>query len=158
MKIIFRELKKLDREKMVCFWESLSDNALYFFRHYSNVDEIFAEKSHKIITLVDNKIVGYGFLLPNKNFPETPSLGIVVSDDFVNKGIGTLLMQELENLGIEKNYKSIYLTTFISNARAVNLFEKSGFEIIEVIKRYGIPAYGMKKNLTQEKERVMNNE
>lgn len=150
MKIVFRELKKSDKEKMSCFWKGLSDNTFYFFRHYSNVDEIFAEKSHKIIVLVDNKIIGYGFLLPHKDFPEVPSLGIVVSEDFTSKGIGTLLMWELENLARRKNYKSIYLTTFVSNAGAVRLYEKRGFEIVDVIKKDGIPSYAMKKNLRDE--------
>jgi len=150
--IIFRELRDDDRKILQNFLNSLSEETLNKWRHYSGeiIDEIYKEFSHKLIGLDDGKIVVYGCLIPNDNYPDTPALGIVVTDEYQGRGVGSLMMRELENLATEKSYKFIFLTAFKSNHHAYNLYKKMGYEVIDEVERYGIPAYAMKKDIGEK--------
>jgi ribosomal protein S18 acetylase RimI-like enzyme len=147
--IIFRELWDSDKKAMQNFLSGLSERTLDKWRHYSGeiIDEIYKEPSHKLIGLDDGKIVAYGCLVPNDKYPDAPALGIVVADEYQGRGIGSFMMRELEKLAIEKSYKFIFLTTFKSNYRAFNLYKKVGYEVVDEVKSYGIPAYTMKKDI-----------
>ncbi len=54
-------------------------------------------------------------------------VGIVVKKDFRDLGIGTKIMQTLENKAKERGLKVLTLSVFASNKRAIHLYEKAGF-------------------------------
>ena len=55
---------------------------------------------------------------------------MVVHDDFQNKGIGTQLLQAALDLADNwLNLKRVELQVYTDNARAIHLYEKSGFVI-----------------------------
>lgn len=132
---------------METFWKSLSERTLKMWNHYATVDDIFREKSHKLIGLKNGKMVVYGFLLPDDKFPDTPSLGIVTLDSERGKGIGTLMMKKLEEMGKTQGYKNIFLTTSVSNIPAFSFYKKLGYETREIVKRQGENSYAMSKIL-----------
>ena len=142
-----RELKESDRALMENFWNSLTADTFRWWHHYGSVDDIFHEKSHKLIGLQNGKIVVYGFLLPDDNFPGTPSLGIVTSEEERRKGLGTKMLKALEKVARKKGYKNIFLTAYIENKGAVRFYNKMGYEIRSVVKRRAGLAYSMKKKL-----------
>jgi len=142
-----RELKESDRILMGKFWNSLSANTFKRWRHYDTIDEIFSEKSHKLIGLKNGKIVVYGFLLPDDAFPDTPSLGIVTLDSERRTEVGTVMMMKLEEMGKAQGYKNIFLTTFVDNIPAFLLYKKLGYETREIVKRKGKDSYAMIKKL-----------
>lgn len=140
-----RRLKESDRASMENFWNDLSADTLRMWHHYKYADDIFREKSHKLIGLKNSKIVVYGFLLPDDNFPDTPSLGIATSEE--ERGFGTRMMKALEVVARKQAYKNIFLTVYIENVRAVRFYKKMGYEIQSVVKRRVGLAYTMKKKL-----------
>ena len=142
-----RELKKSDRERMIDFWNSLLPDTFRWWHHYESVDGIFREKSHKLIGLKNGKIVVYGYLIPNDDFPDTPALGIVTLDSEQRTGIGTQMMKKLEEVGKAQGYKNIFLTTFTDNIPAFSLYKKLGYETREIVKRQGKDSYAMVKKL-----------
>lgn len=133
-----RKLRKTDFEKLYEFFLSLSERTKYFF-HPHPFDRKTAEKlckekdknTERFIAIIDEKIVGYGFLW-NLN-TDFPSLGICIRDGFQGKGIGKRLMEYLINFAKRKNKKGLCLTVYRDNERAFNLYKKFGFEIERVI-------------------------
>jgi GNAT superfamily N-acetyltransferase len=142
-----RELKASDRKLIETFWNSLSADTLKWFAHYNSVDEIFTEDSYKLIGLESGKIVVYGFLLPNTNFPDTPSLGLVTLDSEREKGFGTAMMGRLEMSAKVCGYTEIFLTTFTDNLPALSLYIKGGYVPQGIVKRKGRDSYAMTKKI-----------
>jgi ribosomal protein S18 acetylase RimI-like enzyme len=73
--------------------------------------------------LFDETNKGYGYV-DNK----TPELGIAILPDFKQKGIGTILMKEINQQARNDGYKSLSLSVDPDNDIAVRLYEKLGFE------------------------------
>jgi len=142
-----REIKESDRALMADFWNSLLPDTFQWWHHYESVDDIFREQSHKIIGLKNGKIVVYGYLVPDDDFPDTPALGIVILDSEQRTGIGTLMMKKLEERGEAQGYKNIFLTTFTDNIPAFSFYKKLGYETREIVKREGKDSYAMNKKL-----------
>lgn len=142
-----RELKETDYRLMENFWIGLSPDTFIWWSHYKNVDDIFQEKSHKLIGLKSGKIVVYGFLLPNDTFPDTPSLGLVTLNSERRKGFGEEMMRNLEKVGKVFGYKKLFLTTYIDNTPSFLLYKKMGYEIQGLVKRNGKDSYAMIKNI-----------
>lgn len=132
---------------METFWTGLSANTFKMWDHYNTVDDIFSEKSHKLIGLENDRIVVYGFLLPNGDFPDTPSLGIVVLEQDRGNGFGARMMKALEMVARKHGYKNIFLTVYIENTKAVRFYNKMGYEIRSAVKRRAGLAYAMNKKL-----------
>jgi len=145
--LTIRELRESDRALMETFWTGLSENTFKMWDHYNTVPDIFSEKSHKLIGLKGGKIVVYGFLLPNYDFQDTPSLGITTLDSEQRKGFGTAMMKRLEEVAKSKGYKNIFLTTFTDNTPAYSLYKEMGYAVQGIVKRSGKDSYAMKKRL-----------
>ena len=62
--------------------------------------------------------------------------GVVVKKEYRNKGIGALLISELEEKLKESKKEKIFLEVRLSNIPAKKLYEKMGFTIISQRKRY----------------------
>lgn len=94
------------------------------FRYYKkrNIDVI---KNHlKTILCVDEKILGYGHLdVENDKI----WLGIMVCDECIGRNIGKFIMENLLN-NIDCD---VYLSVDTLNERAINLYKKYNFSIIE---------------------------
>lgn len=142
-----RELREPDRALMNDFWNNLLPETFQWWHHYESVDDIFREKSHKLIGLKNGKIIVYGYLIPDDDFPDTPALGIVTLDSERRTGIGTLIMKKLEEVGVAQGYKTIFLTTFVDNIPAFSFYKKLGYETCEIVKRQDKDSYTMIKLL-----------
>jgi len=137
MELTVRELKEEDLEKFQEFWKFQDEEANRFYVHFLVQDPkerarlFLNESSDKIIVLKDNSIIGWGHLTHHPDYPETPSLGIIIKPEFRNQGIGHLIMKRLIQLGKEKKYKGLYLTASKYNLRAIHLYLEFGFKLIE---------------------------
>lgn len=136
-----------DRKLMEEFWNNLSEDTIKWWHHYGSVKDIFCEDSHKLVGLDNGKIIAYGHLLPDYKFPNTPSLGIVVSDEYRGGDVGATMMEKLEAMARDRGYKNIFLTTYIENIKAVSFFKKMGYKIQGMVERKAGYAYAMKKEL-----------
>jgi len=61
------------------------------------------------------------------------TLGIVVSDKYKNKGIGSQLMTSLINQAYENSVDKIVLTVLADNKPAIRLYQKHGFNLINTV-------------------------
>ena len=62
--------------------------------------------------------------------------GVVVKKEFRNKGVGALLINELEKTLINQNKEKIFLEVRKGNLIAKKLYEKVGFKVISERKGY----------------------
>lgn len=60
------------------------------------------------------------------------SIGIALREEFWGKGIGTLLLQELIQIGVNWGLRQVELEVFEGNVRAMALYRKMGFKLVAV--------------------------
>ena len=96
---------------------------------------------------VDNEIVGYVVgLIEYGNIGHI--ISIAVHPKWRRKGIGSKLLMKIEEEFKRRNIKIFVLEVEVNNKPAISLYEKHGYRIIDVIKRYypgGEDAYLMIK-------------
>ncbi len=96
---------------------------------------------------VDNEIVGYIVgLIEYENIGHIVS--IAVHPKWRRRGIGSKLLMKIEEEFKKRNIKVFVLEVEVNNKPAISLYEKHGYRIIDVIKRYypgGEDAYLMVK-------------
>lgn len=133
--IHWRLYSEEDSKKLIGFLSKLKEKSLSFLgdRFRGNDQEKIAEFSkkeyHKIIGLFDDEVVAFGYLWENKDYPNIPSLGIIIRDDWQGKGIGQLLMLRLIGLGEKLKVKAIYISVHPDNKVAVHIYKKLGWKI-----------------------------
>lgn len=87
----------------------------------------------------DNCFVGQaegGFIAVMVNYDSADLLDIAVDVEYRNKGVGLALMSFMEAECILRGVKEIFLEVRESNAPAISLYLKCGFEKISVRKKY----------------------
>jgi ribosomal protein S18 acetylase RimI-like enzyme len=64
-------------------------------------------------------------------------LGLIVKDNYQNRGIGNFLMKYLLNMAIKEGLSEIRLTVLSVNVKALRFYEKFGFKVVgETIDKY----------------------
>lgn len=98
----------------------------------------FANQTNSTILIVEDngEIIGYamaigGQLSKNKH---TASIVLGVVQHHVGRGIGSNLMQSIEEWAVENDVTRLELTTMVHNEPALALYKKIGFEV-EGLKR-----------------------
>ena len=123
------------------------DNSYEFEKYsYNQFLEMYnIDYYHFLVAMSDTKIVGY--LCFTKIFDECNLIKIVVSKEFQHQGIGKNLVEFLIHEMKVSGVKKIYLEVRTDNEKAINLYEKTGFKLIDIRKGYynGIDAkiYGI---------------
>jgi len=82
------------------------------------------------------KHAGFAYLHMDKRCPGgryIASLGIVVGDDYKNKGIGSQLMTDLINIAYEIKVDKIVLTLLADNEAAFRLYQRHGFKLVNTV-------------------------
>lgn len=74
--------------------------------------------------IVDNKIVGFILLTNNDNGKLLDE--IYLEEEYRNKGIGTKIIMDILN-----NNDVVYLWVYKENEKAISLYKKLGFNVIE---------------------------
>lgn len=82
----------------------------------------------------EDNLVGYITL--TLAFPTADLEDLLVSKEFRGQGVATLLIKAAENSLKDKGYEKIFLEVRENNFPALKLYEKSGFKIISVRKKY----------------------
>jgi RimJ/RimL family protein N-acetyltransferase len=96
----------------------------------SLIEEIHKQNGvHIIATFNDEKVAGADLTNLGYKRDHVVELQLYVRSDFRGDGIGTLLIQDLEN-EIKKlsSIKLIILTCFGKNVGAINLYKKNGYQ------------------------------
>ena len=108
------------------------------FWNYNILKDELESKNSKYIVVKDiesnNEIVGFAGI---KIFiDEADIMNIVVKKSYRNKGIGSLLLENLLLLCNKSNLKSLSLEVNEKNIPAINLYKKFGFKNIGIRKNY----------------------
>ena len=95
--------------------------------------------------LFNNKVIGYigGWIIEDS----LEIINLVVDVAYQRQGIGTKLINEISNV---KKIKEIFLDVRVTNQKAINFYNKLGFEKINERKNYyknGDNSYVLKKTL-----------
>lgn len=129
VKIFNMTLKDLDL--IVNTLESDFDN---FWNYNVFKSELQNNNSKYLVAKINNEIVGFAGIILIVD--EADISNIVVHKDFRNKKIGSFLLDTLLNLAISLNLKTINLEVRESNIPAIKLYEKYGFEVCGLRKKY----------------------
>lgn len=97
--------------------------------------ELLNPNSKYIVAKIDNKIVGYAGIW--KAVDDVHITNIVTAKNLRRKNIGSILLSNLiEMAKAENGITSITLEVNCNNLPAKKLYEKSGFEVVGLRKKY----------------------
>ena len=119
--------------------ECISDILQSDFDDFWNVttfkSELLNPNSKYIVAKLDNSIVGFAGIW--KSVDDVHITNIVVNKIFRKKNIGSLMLSKLIELAkLEPNISSITLEVNSNNIAAIKLYEKFGFKVVGLRKKY----------------------
>lgn len=145
MKITFSQKKDATRlarlNQFVQDWHYEHYPKIFKPYHYESIlpwyQNILANENNHAITVFDGKkAIGF-VLLMHKTYPENPFIQadfevllidqMAIDKTYQNKGIGTLLMEEVIAFSKARNIERIRLTVWTANQPAIHFYEKMGF-------------------------------
>ena len=93
----------------------------------------------------DGKIVGFivGMVYPDRKVVNGHILTIDVSLSHRRRGIGQMLLQEMENIFVQKGVQASLLEVREGNVAAISLYHKLGYEEIGRLENYYGNAHGI---------------
>lgn len=109
----------------------------YMAEWFSNHNERYAV----LIAEQNNKILGWASLNRYSNrcaYDGVADLSVYVGRANRGKGIGQLLLKELESIAMKNNFYKIVLFTFSFNDLGQGLYRKSGYREVGVFQNQGI--------------------
>ena len=135
----FAAIHRLDQ---ACFPSgiSYSKTTLKYFLSLRSADCIVAIENDRIAA----------FILTEENPPLAHIITLDVAEAIRRRGVGTLLLQESERNLILRGVRHVLLETAIENSAAVAFWQRHGYRIEAVLKRYylgRLDAYEMRKIL-----------
>lgn len=98
------------------------------------LEELLNPNRLYLIATYNNEVVGYIGVNITFNVAEIMKIG--VDKNFQGKGIGTLLLNEIEKELIKKNVNELWLEVNEFNLPAIKLYEKFGFKLVSTRKNY----------------------
>ncbi len=116
----------------------IADNLETDFDDFWNYNVLKGElengNSKYLVAKLDGKIVGFAGIIPIAE--EADISNIVVHKDFRNMKIGFMLLKGLIDLACSLRLSAINLEVRNTNVYAIKLYEKYGFEVCGVRKKY----------------------
>lgn len=110
------------------------------------ISQLLTDYNSISLTAIENgDIIGFiiGMIYPEGKTVTGHILTIDVSPDHRRKGIGRMLLQEIEGIFAQKNVQSCLLEARENNAAALNLYRKLGYEEIGKLENYYGNAHGI---------------
>lgn len=140
-----RDLERLYTIEKECFKEEAftKEQILQMLDNYNTVS---------LIARVNNEIAGFviGMIYVERNTLHGHILTIDVEPRFQRRGIGTLLMKEIEDIFRRKNTEFLHLEVREDNKAAISLYIKLGYVAIGKLNKYYGKVHGiyLRKSLT----------
>ncbi|MGC8648619.1 MAG: GNAT family N-acetyltransferase [Candidatus Micrarchaeia archaeon] len=101
---------------------------------YNLINNMAKNKGLSIIAEYNDELIAYADLIKHLGREEhIGELGIIISKDFRNKGLGYELMNILIRIAKEQNCQILTLHVYSHNLAAIRLYEKLGFRKAGVI-------------------------
>lgn len=131
MDITFKEMNLDDLEKIK---NNLISDFDDFWTYETLKGELLSSSSKYIVAIDKNEIIGFAGI--KIVLDEADIMNIVTKRSNRNKGIGSLLLENLILLANKLNVKSIILEVNEENSIAIHLYKKYGFKKIAIRKNY----------------------
>lgn len=101
---------------------------------FSTFSDCFTPPYYGLVARQNGSAIGYAIIL--EVLDEATLMDIAVSRIWRGAGVGQRLIDALFDIATKKNTKEIWLEVRESNASAISLYKKNGFELIETRKNY----------------------
>jgi acetyltransferase len=105
-------------------WESHDTAARYCYIDYDREIAIVAEYNEGDV----RRLVGVGRLIANPDF-ETAEYAVLATDDFQNRGLGSILTDYCMEIARKWNVRHVEAQTTTDNVRMLSVFSKRDFDI-----------------------------
>lgn len=128
------EISNMESHHLDLIADTLESDFDNFWNYNVFKSELENGNSKYLLAKIDNQIVGFAGIIPLVD--EADISNIVVHKDFRNQKIGSILLESLINLTLSLNLKCINLEVCESNIPAIKLYEKYGFDICGLRKKY----------------------
>lgn len=140
---MIREATKNDIQEIYNLGNLINSN---FFKVY-NEDSLFNDYTKILLYVSENEIMG--FIHYEIMYEDVNLLNIVVKENAREKNIATFLMDGMMSNLCNKGVDKILLEVNALNFKAINLYKKFNFEIINIRKKYynGDDAYIMERSV-----------
>jgi [ribosomal protein S18]-alanine N-acetyltransferase len=135
----FAQLHKLDQE---CFPPGIAYSkwSLHYYLSLPGADCLVTEEGKQLA----------GFILAEDHPPLGHIITLDVAEKFRKRGVGTMLLQEMEEHFVFRGVESVLLETSVENKSGIAFWEKHGYRTEAVVKKYylgKIDAFEMRKKL-----------
>jgi L-phenylalanine/L-methionine N-acetyltransferase len=106
--------------------------------NFSNISKDLMDKKFLYIFEVEGKKAGMFKLVPftYRTAHAVYLGGVAIHPNFMGKGLGMIMMQEIIDFSVKSGFNRIELSTATTNQKALHLYEKVGFQREGVLRRY----------------------
>ncbi|UCG12818.1 MAG: GNAT family N-acetyltransferase [Deltaproteobacteria bacterium] len=141
--VLLRPLVAEDREGLITFFQSLPEKQRLFLRHdvtdvriiESWTKNIDYDKAFPLLAFVGERVVANISLhrIPHGWKRHIGNIRVVVAPEYHDKGLGTLLINEMVELGSEFGLEKLVVELPLEMPAAIAVFRKAGFSSKAVI-------------------------
>lgn len=133
-----RPIRPEDKEAMLSFFHTLSDESKYFsfftIPRPEDIDlkyltEIDYYNHFALVGEVEGEIVAVAHYIRNLETPHKAEVSFTIADHLQGKGIGTRLLELLAAIARERGISCFEGQTLASNRKMMNVFLNSGFDV-----------------------------
>ncbi len=138
-RVILRPLVKEDRDKLLDFFQRLEEKEISFLRNDVRdpavidhwVDNIDYSRVFPLVAEAEGRIVGDATLHMRKVGwkRHLGNVRVVVARDYQNRGLGTLLINEIVELAGELGLEKLLAEIHLQATKALTAFKKAGFSV-----------------------------
>ncbi len=130
-----------DREKLIEMYESFSpDNRCLGLPPSTRIAiekwvDFLAERGFGIVAETNGRIVGHCVIVPTEDGRKV-DLSIFVHQNYHDRGIGQALLRSIIDYAKKVGFEGITLVTERTNTRAVHVYKKLGFRVVNPEQEY----------------------
>lgn len=150
------KLARKDQKKLICDW--IAQDHIKEWLHtdglrnlLEDLDNFFLGTSHGKHWIAYDGKIPFAYLLTSEEDGDAVSLDLFICDlKYLGKGLGVQLIREFL-LSQCTDKKMIYIDPEATNTRAIHVYEKVGFRIIDefVAKWHPVPHYKMRLSMSE---------
>ncbi|WP_456369472.1 N-acetyltransferase family protein [Geoglobus sp.] len=133
--VIRRYVHDRDRENLIHMYETFSpDNRCLGLPPSTRIAiehwvDYLAERGFALVAEIDGRIVGHCSIVPTEDGKKV-DLSIFVHQDYQDRGIGQKLLRNMIEYARKAGFDGIMLVTERSNERALHVYRKLGFQVV----------------------------
>lgn len=128
------EIKKMNKSDLEEIKETLETKFDDFWNYNILKEELSSDNSKYIVAILNKEIIGFAGI--KFALDQADIMNVVTRKDYRNKGVGTILLNELISICKEFKVNFIFLEVNEENKPAIKLYEKVGFENVGIRKNY----------------------